>query len=41
MTVNYNAKGDNHKGAQEFAFWNLAQLQYQNPDVQVYKYIIT
>ena len=27
--------GPEHKGAQDFAFWNLPQVQYKNPNVQI------
>ena len=27
--------GPEHKGAQDFAFWNLPQVQYKNPSVQI------
>lgn len=45
MTVNYNEKDvkahdmddkfAHHKGAQDFVFWNLPQIQYKNPNVQI------
>jgi len=35
FSVNYNTVGDHHKGAREFVFWCLPQIQYKNPDVQV------
>ena len=27
--------GPEHRGAQDFAFWNLPQVQYKNPNVQI------
>ncbi|XP_075214075.1 mitochondrial ribosomal protein S25 [Lycorma delicatula] len=35
FSVNYNERGDHHKGAREFVFWHLCQIQYKNPDIQV------
>jgi len=45
MTINYNEKTEvpahkdvsyeHHKGATEFVFWNLPQVQYKNPNVQI------
>ncbi|KAG0728190.1 putative 28S ribosomal protein S25, mitochondrial [Chionoecetes opilio] len=35
FSVNYNVHGEHHRGAKEFVFWHLAQLQYNNPHVQV------
>lgn len=44
MTVNYNeehrnlpkyTKLDQHLGTREFVFWNLQQVQYKNPGVQI------
>uniref|UniRef100_A0A0P4WN49 Small ribosomal subunit protein mS25 n=1 Tax=Scylla olivacea TaxID=85551 RepID=A0A0P4WN49_SCYOL len=35
FTVNYNVYGNHHRGAKDFVFWHLAQLQYNNPAVQV------
>lgn len=35
FSVNYNVHGDHHKGARDFVFWNLCQIQYKNPNVQV------
>ncbi|XP_059473022.1 small ribosomal subunit protein mS25 [Neocloeon triangulifer] len=35
FSVHYNRLGDHHKGAREFVFWNLPQVQYKNPHVQV------
>ncbi|KZC13586.1 PREDICTED: probable 28S ribosomal protein S25, mitochondrial [Dufourea novaeangliae] len=35
FSINYNVHGHNHKGAREFIFWNLSQIQYKNPNVQV------
>ena len=36
MTVNFNEHEDpTHKGAQDFVFWNIPQVQYKNPDVQI------
>jgi len=33
--VNYNHHGEHHKGARDFVFWCLPQIQYKNPNVQV------
>lgn len=35
FTVNYNVQGQHHKGAKDFVFWHMSQLQYKNPQVQV------
>ena len=39
MTVNFNdtesESNSPHKGAQDFVFWNIPQVQYKNPDVQI------
>ncbi|XP_015918627.1 small ribosomal subunit protein mS25 [Parasteatoda tepidariorum] len=35
MTVSYNDKGDYHQGARDLVHWNLCQIQYRNPTVQV------
>lgn len=35
LTVNYNVHGDHHKGAKEFMFWYMPQIQYKNPEVQI------
>ncbi|XP_076657512.1 mitochondrial ribosomal protein S25 [Halictus rubicundus] len=35
FSINYNTHGDHHKGTREFVFWNLPQIQYKNPNVQV------
>ena len=35
FSVNYNTTGENHEGARQFVFWNLPQLQYKNPAIQV------
>ncbi|XP_059622957.1 small ribosomal subunit protein mS25 [Phlebotomus argentipes] len=35
FSINYNTFGHHHKGARDFVFWNLPQVQYKNPDVQV------
>lgn len=35
FTINYNTKGDSHQGARDFVFYNLPQLQYRNPNVQM------
>jgi len=45
LTINFNEKTeipadknvsyDHHKGAADFVFWNLPQVQYKNPQVQV------
>ncbi len=31
----YVRSGPHHQGIQDFVFWNLAQVQYKNPDVQI------
>ena len=28
-------QGPNHVGTSEFVFWNVPQIQYKNPDVQI------
>ena len=35
FTVNYNIHGEHHRGAKDFVFWHLAQIQYNNPKIQV------
>lgn len=35
FSINYNTFGNHHNGARNFVFWNLPQLQYKNPDVQI------
>lgn len=35
FAIHYNHRGEHHNGAREFAFWNLAQIRYKNPDTQV------
>lgn len=35
MTVNYNTSGDLSDGARKFVFFNIPQIQYQNPRVQI------
>ncbi|XP_055693177.1 probable 28S ribosomal protein S25, mitochondrial [Lutzomyia longipalpis] len=35
FSINYNTFGEHHKGARDYVFWNLSQLQYKNPEVQV------
>lgn len=35
FAVNYNVYGDHHKGARDFVFWHLPQVQYKNPHVQI------
>ncbi|CAO1358047.1 unnamed protein product [Diamesa hyperborea] len=35
ISINYNTFGEHHQGAKNFVFWNIPQLQYKNPDVQV------
>ncbi|EZA48317.1 hypothetical protein DMN91_008112 [Ooceraea biroi] len=35
LSINYNTHGDHHKGARNFIFWHLPQLQYKNPNVQI------
>ncbi|XP_071815663.1 small ribosomal subunit protein mS25-like [Apostichopus japonicus] len=35
VTINYNTLGETHKGARDFVFYNLPQLQYKNQNVQM------
>lgn len=35
MTVNYNTHGELSEGARKFVFFNIPQIQYKNPWVQV------
>nr|CAG4642115.1 EOG090X0FQ5 [Eurycercus lamellatus] len=35
FSVNYNTYGENHEGARQFVFWNLPQMQYKNPKIQI------
>ncbi|KAL5014502.1 hypothetical protein ScPMuIL_008772 [Solemya velum] len=35
LTVNYNTGQKASEGAYDFVFWNLAQIQYKNPAVQI------
>lgn len=35
MTVNYNTNGDLSDGARKFVFFNIPQIQYKNPWVQI------
>lgn len=35
FALHYNFVGDNHQGARDFAFWNISQLQFNNPNVQI------
>lgn len=35
MSINYNTHGQLHKGARDFVFWHLPQLQFKNPRVQI------
>ena len=37
MTVNFNDTETDaaHKGAQDFVFWNIPQVQFKNPDIQI------
>ncbi|XP_052903536.1 probable 28S ribosomal protein S25, mitochondrial isoform X1 [Anopheles moucheti] len=35
FSVNYNTYGEHHEGARDFVFWNIPQVQYKNPKVQV------
>lgn len=35
FTVAYNIIGQNNRGAKDFIFWYLPQIQYNNPDVQI------
>ncbi|XP_039402294.1 28S ribosomal protein S25, mitochondrial [Mauremys reevesii] len=35
MTVNYNTRGELSEGARKFVFFNIPQIQYKNPWVQI------
>ncbi|KAJ8394757.1 hypothetical protein AAFF_G00041120 [Aldrovandia affinis] len=35
MTVNYNTQGELSEGARKFVFFNVPQIQYKNPWVQI------
>uniref|UniRef100_A0A6Q2Z508 Small ribosomal subunit protein mS25 n=1 Tax=Esox lucius TaxID=8010 RepID=A0A6Q2Z508_ESOLU len=35
MTVNYNTNGELSDGARKFVFFNIPQIQYKNPWVQI------
>ncbi|KFV70053.1 hypothetical protein N307_02272, partial [Dryobates pubescens] len=35
MTVNYNSAGELSEGARKFVFFNIPQIQYKNPWVQI------
>uniref|UniRef100_A0A8C8Z1Y5 Small ribosomal subunit protein mS25 n=1 Tax=Prolemur simus TaxID=1328070 RepID=A0A8C8Z1Y5_PROSS len=35
MTVNYNSHGELGEGARKFVFFNIPQIQYKNPWVQI------
>ncbi|NXJ94382.1 RT25 protein, partial [Corythaixoides concolor] len=35
MTVNYNTAGERSEGARKFVFFNIPQIQYKNPWVQI------
>ncbi|XP_030378684.1 probable 28S ribosomal protein S25, mitochondrial [Scaptodrosophila lebanonensis] len=35
FSVNYNTYGEHHAGARDFVFWNIPQIQFKNPAVQV------
>lgn len=35
FSINYNTYGQPHRGARDFVFWTIPQLQYKNPEVQV------
>ena len=37
MTINFNDEETekHHSGARDFVFWNLPQVQYRNPDLQI------
>ncbi|XP_065264051.1 small ribosomal subunit protein mS25 [Emys orbicularis] len=35
MTVNYNTTGELSEGARKFVFFNIPQIQYKNPWVQI------
>lgn len=35
FSITYNIRGEHHAGAREFVFWNLPQIQFKNPHVQV------
>jgi len=40
FSLHYNSDEslENHKGARDFAFWAIPQLQYKNPEVQILTY---
>ncbi|CAL1295269.1 unnamed protein product [Larinioides sclopetarius] len=38
MTIFCNDEGAHHQGAKDFVHWNIPQVQYKNPDVQVLFY---
>ncbi|XP_070558080.1 small ribosomal subunit protein mS25-like [Ptychodera flava] len=35
FTINYTQKGTASKGTRDFIYWNLGQLQYKSPHVQI------
>ncbi|XP_064556887.1 small ribosomal subunit protein mS25 [Drosophila montana] len=35
FSVNYNTYGNHHSGARDLVFWNIPQIQFRNPNVQV------
>ncbi|XP_067400449.1 small ribosomal subunit protein mS25 [Emydura macquarii macquarii] len=35
MTVNYNIRGERSEGARKFVFFNIPQIQYKNPWLQI------
>lgn len=38
LTVNYNTGQASSLGAYKFAFWNIPQVQYKNPEVQILRF---
>nr|CAG4645875.1 EOG090X0FQ5 [Lynceus sp. MCZ IZ 141354] len=35
LSINYTSIGEHNQGARDFVFWDVPQLQYKNPTVQV------
>lgn len=35
VSINYSTHGEHHRGARDFVFWTVPQLQYKNPEVQI------
>jgi len=35
FSINYNIGRDHHRGAKDFVFWTIPQLQFKNPNVQI------